>query len=363
MMSEEKRKSSKLPKESGDGEIVQQPVAPLLSGYTELLEGLKKRIREARVRAGLSVNRELIRLYWEVGKSILERQKFSHWGDKVLDKLAMDLRREFPDMKGFSRTNLKYMRMFAQAYPEFGQQPVDQLPWGHNMVLITKVKDPTEREWYIRTCIEHGWSRAVLLHQIDSDLYHRRGKALTNFQQTLPAPQSDLALELVKDPYSFDFLGLTDDITERQLEESLLEHLRRFLLELGKGFAFIGSQYHLKIGDQDYYIDLLFYNYLLHAFIVIDLKTEPFKPEFAGKMGFYLAVVDDQLRHPDDQPSIGLILCRERNRVIVEYALRDNTRPMGVATYTLLPKNVQEVLPTPEQLQAELGRENVEDEK
>ena len=362
-MSEEKRKSSKLPKESGDGEIVQQPVAPLPFGYTELLEGLKKRIREARVRAGLSVNRELIRLYWEVGKSILERQKFSHWGDKVLDKLGMDLRREFPDMKGFSRTNLKYMRMFAQAYPEFGQQPVDQLPWGHNMVLITKVKDPTEREWYIRTCIEHGWSRAVLLHQIDSDLYHRRGKALTNFQQTLPAPQSDLALELVKDPYSFDFLGLTDDITERQLEESLLEHLRRFLLELGKGFAFIGSQYHLKIGDQDYYIDLLFYNYLLHAFIVIDLKTEPFKPEFAGKMGFYLAVVDDQLRHPDDQPSIGLILCRERNRVIVEYALRDNTRPMGVATYTLLPKNVQEVLPTPEQLQAELGRENVEDEK
>ena len=362
-MSEEKRKSSKLPKESGDGEIVQQPVAQLPFGYTELLEGLKKRIREARVRAGLSVNRELIRLYWEVGKSILERQKFSHWGDKVLDKLAMDLRREFPDMKGFSRTNLKYMRMFAQAYPEFGQQPVDQLPWGHNMVLITKVKDPTEREWYIRTCIEHGWSRAVLLHQIDSDLYHRRGKALTNFQQTLPAPQSDLALELVKDPYSFDFLGLTDDITERQLEESLLEHLRRFLLELGKGFAFIGSQYHLKIGDQDYYIDLLFYNYLLHAFIVIDLKTEPFKPEFAGKMGFYLAVVDDQLRHPDDQPSIGLILCRERNRVIVEYALRDNTRPMGVATYTLLPKNVQEVLPTPEQLQAELGRENVEDEK
>jgi predicted nuclease of restriction endonuclease-like (RecB) superfamily len=229
------------------------------------------------------------------------------------------------------------------------------------MVLITKVKDPTERKWYMRACIEHGWSRAVLVHQIESDLYHRRGKALTNFQRTLPAPQSDLALELVKDPYSFDFLGLTDNISERELEKSLLEHLKRFLLELGKGFAFVGNQYHLEVGDQDYYIDLLFYNYLLRAFIVIDLKTEPFKPEFAGKMGFYLAVVDDLLRHPDDQPSIGLILCKERNKLIVEYTLRDSTRPMGVATYTLLPKNVREVLPTPEELQAELERGNAED--
>jgi predicted nuclease of restriction endonuclease-like (RecB) superfamily len=360
-MSEEKRENAKLPSKSSDGKIVQQGVGQLPAGYAELLEGLKRRIREARVRAGLSANRELIRLYWEVGKSILERQKSSHWGDKVLDKLAMDLRREFPDIKGFSRTNLKYMRMFAQAYPEFGQQPVDQLPWGHNMVLITKVKDPTERKWYMRACIEHGWSRAVLVHQIESDLYHRRGKALTNFQRTLPAPQSDLALELVKDPYSFDFLGLTDNISERELEKSLLEHLKRFLLELGKGFAFVGNQYHLEVGDQDYYIDLLFYNYLLRAFIVIDLKTEPFKPEFAGKMGFYLAVVDDLLRHPDDQPSIGLILCKERNKLIVEYTLRDSTRPMGVATYTLLPKNVREVLPTPEELQAELERGNAED--
>lgn len=362
-MSEGKRKTTKQPEQADDKAIVQQVAGQLPSGYAELLESLKERIREARVKASLSVNRELIRLYWEVGKSILERQRSSHWGDKVLDKLAVDLRREFPDMKGFSRTNLKYMRMFAQAYPEFGQQPVDQLPWGHNMVLITKVKDLTERAWYVRACIEHGWSRAVLVHQIESNLYERQGKALTNFERALPASQSDLARELVKDPYNLEFLGIADEVSERELERSLLDHLKDFLLELGKGFAFVGSQYHLEVGDQDYYIDLLFYNYLLRSFIVIDLKTEPFKPEFAGKMGFYLAVVDDLLRHPDDQPSIGLILCKERNKVIVEYALRDNTRPMGVATYTLLPKNVQEVLPTPEQLQAELEQGNAEDEE
>jgi predicted nuclease of restriction endonuclease-like (RecB) superfamily len=281
-MSEEKRKSDNQPGKSSDRKIVQQVAGQLPVGYAELLEGLKQRIREARVKASLSVNRELIRLYWEVGKSILERQRSSHWGDKVLDKLAVDLRREL--------------------------------------------------------------------------------KALTNFERALPASQSDLARELVKDPYNLEFLGIADEVSERELERSLLDHLKDFLLELGKGFAFVGSQYHLEVGDQDYYIDLLFYNYLLRSFIVIDLKTEPFKPEFAGKMGFYLAVVDDLLRHPDDQPSIGLILCKERNKVIVEeYALRDNTRPMGVATYTLLPKNVQEVLPTPEQLQAEL--ESVESEE
>ena len=362
-MSERKRKSAKLPEKSNDGKIVQQVAGQLPVDYAELLEGLKKRIREARVKASLSVNRELVRLYWEIGQEILRRQREGGWGAKVIDRLAQDLRREFPEMKGLSRSNLFYMRAFAEAYPneQFVQQLAGLLPWWHNVIIFTRVKDPAAREWYIRACIEHGWSRAVLVHQIESDLYGRQGRALTNFDQALPAPQSDLARELVKDPYNLEFLDIAGEVSERELERSLLDHLKDFLLELGKGFAFVGNQYHLEVGDQDYYIDLLFYNYLLHAFIVIDLKTEPFKPEFAGKMGFYLAVVDDLLKQPDDQPSIGLILCRERNKVIVEYALRDSTRPMGVATYTLLPKNVQDVLPTPEQLQAELERSDMED--
>jgi len=341
-------------------ELAEYSTTALPASYGELLDDLKRRIREARVRAGLSVNRELIRLHWEVGKSILEREKSSRWGDKVLGKLSTDLYREFPDMKGFSRTNLKYMRMFAQAYPEFGQQPVDQLPWGHNTVLITKVKDPTMRQWYIRACIEHGWSRAVLVHQIESKLCERQGKALSNFDRALPTPQSELAQELIKDPYNLDFVGFSDPISERELERSLLDHLKDFLLELGKGFAFVGSQYHIEVGEQDYYLDLLFYNYILRAFVVIDLKVGAFQPEFAGKMNFYLNAVDEFLRHPDDQPPIGLILCKERNRVTVEFSLRGMTQPMGVSEYQLLPKNVRDALPTPEQLEAELERADKE---
>lgn len=338
---------------------VQQAGAPLPPGYADLLEDLKKRIREAQVRAGLTVNRELIRLYWEIGKSILKRQKSARWGDKVLDKLARDLRREFPDMKGFSRTNLKYMRMFAQAYPEFGQQPVDQLPWGHNVVLITKVKDPVEREWYIRACIEHGWSRNVLVHQIESGLYYRQGKAITNFERTLPAPQSDLARSLIKDPYVFDFLSLGPEAQERELERALLMHLRDFLLELGLGFAFVGSQYRLEVGGEEFYIDLLFYQLRLRCYVVIELKVGEFKPEYAGKMNFYLSAVDELLRHPEDRPSIGLILCKTKNRLVAEYALRDVSKPMGVATYRVgeaLPAELQESLPSLEELEAELSR-------
>jgi len=285
-----------------------------------------------------------MRPYWTISKRVSE----------MLDKLSRDLRREFPDMKGFSRTSLKYMRMFAKAYPEFGQQPVDQMPWGHNTVLITKVKDPKKRLWYAHQTIEHGWSRAVLVHQIESDLYGRQGRAITNFEHALPAPQSDLARELVKDPYNLDFLGLTEDIGERELERTILAHLKDFLLELGKGFAFMGSEYHLEVGDQDYYLDLLFYNTILHAHVVIDLKVEAFRPEFAGKMNFYLNVVEDQLRHPDDQPPIGLILCRERNHVTVEFSLQGMNQAMGVSEYQLLPKDVRDTLPSPDQLEAEL---------
>ena len=216
------------------------------------------------------------------------------------------------------------------------------------------------RQWYIRACIEHGWSRAVLVHQIESSLYERQGKAVTKFDRALPTPQSELARELIKDPYNLDFVGFSDPISERELERSLLDHLKDFLLELGKGFAFVGSQYHIEVGEQDYYLDLLFYNYILRAFVVIDLKVEAFQPEFAGKINFYLNAVDELLRHPDDQPPIGLILCKERNRVTVEFSLRGMAQPMGVSKYRLLPKNVRDALPTPEQLEAELQRADKE---
>jgi predicted nuclease of restriction endonuclease-like (RecB) superfamily len=237
------------------------------------------------------------------------------------------------------------------------QQLVAQIPWGHNVRLLDRVNDPTEREWYIRKAIEHGWSRSILEHQIDSGLYRRQGKAVTNFQRTLPPPQSDLAQQVLKDPYSFDFLTLSDDAHERSLERGLLEHIRQFLLELGVGFAFVGSQVHLEVDGQDFYLDLLFYHLRLRAFIIIDLKTVPFQPEFAGKMNFYLAAVDAQLCHPDDQPSIGLILCKTKSQVIAEYALRNTSTPIGVSSYLLtdqLPKQLQGSLPTVADLEAEL---------
>jgi predicted nuclease of restriction endonuclease-like (RecB) superfamily len=218
-------------------------------------------------------------------------------------------------------------------------------------VILDKIQDPEQREWYIQATIEHGWSRAVFVHQIESDLYSRQGVALTNFQTTLPSPQSDLAQQLVKDPYNFEFLGLGRETSERELETALIDRLKDFLIELGEGFAFVGQQYHLDVGGEDYYLDLLFYHMHLRCYMVIDLKVVPFKPEFAGKMNFYLSAVDDQLRHPDDQPSIGLILCKERNRLVVEYALRDAKKPMGVATYRVLPRKLKGELPTARQIE------------
>jgi predicted nuclease of restriction endonuclease-like (RecB) superfamily len=261
-------------------------------------------------------------------------------------------------MTGISARNLKYMRAFAEAWPreEFVQQVVAQLPWGHNTQLLDAIKPTAEREWYARQAIQNGWSRNVLAHQIESGLFARQGSALNNFSRTLPAEQSELAQQIIKDPYSFDFLSLTSDIQERHLERGLIEHLRSLILELGKGFSFVGSQYHLEVGEQDYFIDLLFYHLRLRCFVIIELKVEGFKPEFAGKMNFYLSAVDDQLRHPDDQPSIGIILCKGRNEVIVEYALRDSSKPMGVAQYRLspaLPDQLRRDLPTVEDLAQE----------
>lgn len=320
-------------------------------GYASLLAELKERIRAARLKAAVAVNQELIMLYWSIGRDILGRQSAEGWGARVVQRLADDLRRDFPEMTGLSARNLNYMRALAEAFPdaEIVQQVVARLPWGHAIKLVEATKAPTERLWYARQAVEHGWSRNVLVHQIESGLYHRQCKALTNFARTLPAPQSDLAQELIKDPYSFDFLSLGPDMSERELELSLLEHLRSLILELGKGFAFVGSQHHLEVGGQDYYLDLLFYHLRLRCFVVVELKIEDFKPEFAGKMNFYLSAVDDQLRHEADAPSIGIILCKGKNEVVVEYALRDSVKPMGVAEYRVsaaLPEPLQAELPT-----------------
>lgn len=344
--------------------IVQRPVAQLPMDYPELLRSLKSRIQSAQVKAALSVNQELVLLYWDIGREILTRQGVEGWGAKVIDRLAADLRATFPNMTGLSPRNLKYMRSFAEAWPDRAivQRVVAQIPWGHNLSLLEKTKASDQRLWYARQTTEHGWSRAVLVHQIESDLFARQGGATTNFASTLPTPQSDLAAEVVKDPYVFEFLGdLAADISERQLEHQLIDHIRDFLLELGKGFAFVGSQYHLEVDDQDFYFDLLFYHLHLRCYVVIDLKVEPFKPEFAGKMGFYVNAVDDLVRDPQhDQPTIGIVLCKERSRVIVEYTLRDRNQPIGVSTYRLLPEPLKDELPTAEALQAEL--EKVEDE-
>lgn len=283
----------------------------------------------------------------------------------MIDRLATDLSHAFPEAQGFSPRNLKYMRAFAEAWPDESivQQVAAQIPWFHNCVLLDKVKEPDERLWYVRHTIQHGWSRNVLVHQIESGLYHRQGKALTNFDRTLPAPQSELAQQILKDPYNFDFLTLGSDAQERELERGLLEHVRAFLLELGVGFAFVGSQYLLEVGGEEFRIDLLFYHLKLRCHVVIDLKISDFKPEFAGKMNFYLSAVDELLRHPDDQPSIGMILCKTRNRVIVEYALRDVGKPIGITEHQLtamLPEQLKSSLPTIEELEAELSQTTAE---
>ncbi|TNE51793.1 MAG: DUF1016 domain-containing protein [Deltaproteobacteria bacterium] len=340
---------------------------PSVEGYGAFLEELKERIQQAQLRAALAVNSEMLLLYWQIGADLLQRQQVQGWGAKVVEQLSTDLRQAFPDMKGFSRTNLLYMRKFADTYSEqqIVQQAVGQIPWGHNVRLLDKVKDSDERLWYAQQTIEYGWSRDILVMQIDSGLYLREGKALTNFSQTLPKPQSDLAHQTLKDPYKFDFLSLGKEAQEREVEEALVHHIRDFLLELGKGFAFVGNQVHLEVGGEDYYVDLLFYHLHLRCFVVVELKSGKFLPEYAGKMSFYLSAVDHLMKHPDDQSSIGIILCRGKNQTVVEFALQDNSKPMGVAEYELtraLPAELQTSLPTIEQLELELSQESDEDE-
>ncbi|MEM6519358.1 MAG: PDDEXK nuclease domain-containing protein, partial [Cyanobacteria bacterium P01_C01_bin.70] len=323
--------------------------------YEHLLTQLKERIRQARVKAALAVNRELVLLYWQIGCEILQRQTDQGWGSKVIDRLAKDLRQEFPEMKGLSPRNLHYMRAFAETYADEAilQQVVANLPWGHNVRLMEAVKDPEERLWYAQEAIAQGWSRNILMMQIDNQLYsqHQSG-AITNFVGTLPDVQSDLAKDLVKNSYTFDFLAIAADAKERDVQLALVDQIRKFLLELGTGFAFVGSQYPLTVGGEEFEVDLLFYHLKLRCFVVIDLRMGEFQPEFSGKMNFYVSAVDDLMRHPDDRPTIGIILCRSKNKAIVEYALRDVQKPIGISTHSTaqnLPDSIEPALPTREQ--------------
>lgn len=337
-------------------------VVPIPEGYAPWLAELKSRIASARQRAALAVNQEQIRLYWQIGREILERQEAQGWGAKVIDRLASDLQEAFPDIKGFSTSNLKYMRFFAERCPTglIGQQPADQLPWFHVVLLITKLDDPAQREWYARQTVEQGWSRTTLGVQIKNCLHLRQAHAVTNFSVRLPEAQSDLARETLKDPYLFDFLGLGDEAHERDIEEALVRHITRFLLELGAGFAFVGRQYRLEVGGDEFFIDLLFYHTRLKCHVVVELKAGAFKPEHAGQLNFYLSAVDAQVKAPDDKPTIGLLLCKEKNRLVAEYALSGIDRPIGVANYELvraLPEPLDTSLPSIEEIEAELQQE------
>jgi predicted nuclease of restriction endonuclease-like (RecB) superfamily len=373
---------------------VSAPAPTLPPGYAELLEALKADIRASRVRAAAAANRELLALYWRIGAAIVARQAEAGWGARVLDRLATDLQAAFPGVEGFSRRNLYRMRAFHLAYPATPEDPepsrsgsiavaasgaevlpdtraalpgivpqaVAPLPWGHHVLLLERLKDPTTRRWYAEQAVAYGWSRAILDLQIEGRLHERQGKATTNFARTLPAPDSDLAQQTLKDPYLFDFLTLAPTAHERETERALVAHVEKFLLELGAGFAFVGRQVHLEVDGEDFYVDLLFYHLTLRCFVVVDLKAVPFRPEFAGQINFYCSVVDDRMRRPGDGPTIGLLLCKGKNRVVAEYALRDVHKPIGVADWETrlaasLPDALRGSLPTVEELEEELQRE------
>ncbi len=384
----------------GNFEMKQPPSD--LAWYSELLADIKKRIRQAQNQAALSANAEMLWMYWDIGRMVAKRQKKEGWGKGLLPRLAVDLKNDIPQIKGFSERNLQLMIQFQDEYPDlfpipqqavaelpeppFGgetrpqpvaklapqtMEPVDsgeeetqiaqrivaQLPWAHNVILIQKVKDFPTRLWYARQVIAQGWSRDTLTAMIKSNTHKRQGAAVTNFDLRLPAPQSELAQATLKDPYLFDFMTMDQPFRERELEAGLIEHLERFLLELGAGFAFVGRQYHIDIAEEDFYVDLLFYHLRLRAFVVVDLKIGPFKPEYAGKMNFYCNVVDDRLRHASDNTTIGLILCQDKKKVLAEYALRGMDKPIGVSEYELtraLPEELKSSLPTIEEIEAEL---------
>lgn len=349
-----------------DGKEASFPVAPpkaeLPDGYLAALSDIKSRIQQTRLKTALAANSAMILLYWDIGRLILERQEKEGWGAKVIDRLSSDLRDAYPEMTGLSPRNLKYMRAFAAAWPEpeIVQEALARITWYHNLALLEKLDDSTVRLWYARQTVEHGWSRNILALQIESRLHERQGVAVTNFPKSLPPADSDMASQVFKDPYLFDFLGTADPRREREVEQALVDHIQKFLLELGSGFAFVGRQVPLEVGDQDFALDLLFYHLKLRCYVVIELKAVPFAPAFVGQLNLYLSAVDDLLRHPDDKPTIGLLLCREKNRLVVEYALRDLNKPIGVAEWETrivekLPDDLKGSLPTVEEIEAELS--------
>ncbi len=346
--------------------------------YKKWLAELKNKLLKVQLKAVVAVNADLLMFYWQLGAEIVHKQQESQWGDGLISQLSHDLIAEFPDMKGFSVSNLKYMRRWYLFYSgdiAIGQQPVDQLPepdmtkliqiittipWGHNIAIIAKCKTITEALFYVENTQIHNWSRAVLTHQIETGLWQREGKAITNFKTTLPAPQSDLAQQTLKDPYVFDFLTLTKEHNERDLELGLVKHITSFLLELGAGFAYIGRQVQLTVGERSFFPDLLFYHTRLHAYVVVELKTKEFEPEHAGKLNFYIKAVDEQLRQKGDQPTIGILLCKSKDKLVAEYALSDIHKPIGVSEYQLtqsLPDNLQTSLPTVAEIETELAKE------
>jgi predicted nuclease of restriction endonuclease-like (RecB) superfamily len=383
-----------MPKQSKSSGIIKRKRNPVVvlttmdlvpSEYGRFLEDIKSRIQAARVKATLAVNRELVLLYWDIGRSIVTRQKIEGWGTAIVDRLAEDIQKAFPGIVGFSHSNIWRMRSFYLAWTETKLAPpvrvshgrpnlappvrdigkhripvqLTEIPWSHNIILFEKIRNPRDRLWYAQKTIENGWSRSVLIHQIECRLHERQGKAVSNFDRILPPPQSDMAQQTLKDPYIIDFLSLAEDAAERELERGLVEHIRKFLLELGIGFAFVGSQYHLEVDGDDFYLDLLFYHLRLRCFVVIDLKMESFKPEFAGKMNFYLSAVDALIRHREDNPSSGIILCKTKKKLIAEYALRNTTTPIGISEYKLtrsIPSKFKTSLPTIQELEKELGK-------
>ena len=323
--------------------------------YLSIIENIKREINAAQYRAALHVNADMLLLYYDIGCVINEHKT---WGSKFIDNLAADIRLAFPKSKGYSVRNLKYMAKFAETYPEreFVQQVVAQIPWGHNIVILDKVNNLEERKWYIKNSAQNGWSRNVLVHQIESSLYQRQvlAEKVSNFENRLPSPQSELAAQTMKDPYVFDFITFKEDMLERDVEQALVRDVTRLLLELGTGFAFLGNQYHLNVGGDDFYIDLLFYNINLRCYVVIELKTGDFKPEYAGKLNFYLSAVDGILKKEQDNPSIGLLLCKSKNNVVAEYSLKDMSKPIGVSEYKItssLPDNLEKQLPSIEDIQ------------
>lgn len=343
----------------------------LMHEYAQVLADIKKRVQESQIKAALSVNKEMMQLYWFIGSIITEKQERCGWGTGIIDNLVEDLQKTFPGIKGFSRINIFRMRAFYLAYEKVSQAatqitnlPIFNIPWFHNVVIIHKIKNNEERLWYAQNTITHGWSRSALELHIKSNLYVREGKSVNNFQKTLPAPHSELAQQTLKDPYVFDFLTLHQKHLEKDLEQGLIDHLQKFLLELGQGFAFMGRQVAITVDEKDYYVDLLFYHSQLHCYVIVDLKAREFEPRDAGQINFYRAVIDNTKRGPNDNPTIGIIICKSKSKLTVEYSLQGNINPIAVSSYKTqlyksLPKNLKSSLPTVEEIEIELEKQEL----